>query len=100
MSQPYAWRMQSSTGRAPPRRSADVPVALAAFFAAIGSFAVAYIVLDVRGLMDTWQCGNSDCDTVGLGAVMAAIAFGVAGALVGGFFTAWRAETLGEVGLR
>jgi hypothetical protein len=92
--------MHSASSQARPRRSAGFPVALAAFFGAIGSFAVSYVVRDVRGLMDTWQCGASDCDTVGMGAVMVAVAFGIAGLLAGGFFTAWRAETLSEVALR
>ena len=73
---------------------------LAAFFAAIASSVIAYVVFDVRGLFDPWQCGTSDCDTTGLGAVTVAIAFAIAGAVLGGFFTAWRAETLGEVALR
>jgi hypothetical protein len=91
--------MQSASTPARAQRFAEFPVALAAFFAGIVLFALAYLVFDVRGLMDSWNCGASDCDTVGMGAVMVAVAFGAAGLLAGGFFTAWRAETLSEVAL-
>jgi hypothetical protein len=60
--------MQSASSQSRPRRSAGFPVPLAAFFAAVGSFAVSYLVFDERGLMNSWHCGASDCDTVGMGA--------------------------------
>jgi hypothetical protein len=95
---PYRWRMPSVSSHG--KRFVGFPVALAAFVAAIGSFAVSYVIFDARGLTDNWQCGASDCDTVAMGAVMVALAFGAAGLLAGGFFTAWRAETLSEVAIR
>jgi len=73
---------------------------LASTAAAFGSFVLARVFFDARGLFDRWDCGASDCDTVGLGASYLALGFGLVGLTVGGWASAWRAATVGAVALR
>ena len=80
-----------------PRWTRSLVVAPAA---GLGSLLLVHVVFSARGLHERWDCGASDCDTVGLGAAWLTLLFGLLGLLGGTPFAVWKAAGWVEILVR